>query len=351
MTIWIMEGFSSQRGIIRGIQEWLKNIAALIPTNNEIKVLASHRQLRPEITMNATYSLQEPEQGDDEMKLRFMENTIKNYHVNLVHTGRSGHWFEQHRALIESFGVELITGACSTESFGLADDKYAFTQRLVQNAIPHTEALKASSVDELEHAIIQMRQAYEQICVKPNKGVYGFGFWKLDDNAKTNSVLLHPEARKINTSLYLDILKSSGGLSEPMLVMPYLPGPECSIDMVVEKGQVVAAIGRRKQDSYQFMFTRGQEIDLAKRCAAMLGSDGLVNVQTREDAEGQPRILETNLRPSGGVSYAISAGANLPAIMIARRLGLPPPEFQLNANRIRIVDEALSIPDTLPEIL
>ena len=48
-------------------------------------------------------------------------------------------------------------------------------------------------------------------------------------------------------------------------------------------------------------------------------------MQTRDDAEGNPHLLEINLRYSGGIGYTREAGVNLPGIFAARRLGMPAP--------------------------
>ena len=44
-------------------------------------------------------------------------------------------------------------------------------------------------------------------------------------------------------------------------------------------------------------------------------ADGLVNVQTRNDVNGNPVLLETNMRPSG-VGYTLHSGVNLPGYLL-----------------------------------
>ena len=69
----------------------------------------------------------------------------------------------------------------------------------------------------------------------------------------------------------------------------------------------------------------GAAVELAIKAARHFKCDGIVNVQTRDDAAGQPHLLEINLRYSGGIGYTREAGVNLPGIFAARRLGLPVP--------------------------
>ncbi|MFT2603461.1 ATP-grasp domain-containing protein, partial [Escherichia coli] len=80
----------------------------------------------------------------------------------------------------------------------------------------------------------------------------------------------------------------------PQVLMPYLPGPEYSVDMVVSQGTVLAAIGRRKEGVLQYLENEGEAIELAINCARLMNADGMVNVQTRHNAEGKPLLLEIN---------------------------------------------------------
>ncbi|PKD78415.1 ATP-grasp domain-containing protein, partial [Escherichia coli] len=104
--------------------------------------------------------------------------------------------------------------------------------------------------------------------------------------------------------------------------MPYLPGPEFSVDILADKGEILAAVGRRKEGAIQYLVNEGSAWELACDCARVMKADGLVNVQTRNDVNGNPVLLETNMRPSGGVGYTLHSGVNLPGLFAAFKLGL-----------------------------
>ncbi len=53
-----------------------------------------------------------------------------------------------------------------------------------------------------------------------------------------------------------------------------------------------------------------------------MNADGMVNVQTRHNAEGKPLLLEINMRPSGGIGYTRYSGVNLPGLYAFHTLGL-----------------------------
>ncbi|MNY66496.1 carbamoyl phosphate synthase-like protein [compost metagenome] len=62
-------------------------------------------------------------------------------------------------------------------------------------------------------------------------------------------------------------------------------------------------------------------MDVARAVIAELKLDGLINVQTKADAAGNPVLLEVNTRPSGGVGYSAAAGVNLPLACARMLLG------------------------------
>lgn len=340
--IWLMEGLSSQRGILHALRSAIATEKWRNHQGMPLQLMASHRDFRPEITGMADVALREP--ADKTHKLGVILDNAARYNVSLIHAARADAWFEQHRPQIEAAGVVLITGALNRDSFLLAEDKYRFTLQLAQNGIAHTPACLVDTLPALEAALRSIKSDFPELCVKPNQGIYGCGYWRLDDNAPADLVLRKPETRRINTQNYLNLVAKSGGLSQPMLVMPYLPGPECSIDMVTEQGRTLAVLGRRKNGALQQFFTQGEEIELARQVAKLLRADGLINVQTRADNQGKARVLECNLRPSGGVPYGLQSGINLAAIMMASRLELPLAEQKLTQHNVRILDHAVHIP-------
>jgi predicted ATP-grasp superfamily ATP-dependent carboligase len=97
---------------------------------------------------------------------------------------------------------------------------------------------------------------------------------------------------------------------------------------------MVAAVVRDKQaDKTQQLSSTHPVLDLARQVLALFGCDGLVNLQTKGDAQGVQHVLEINARPSGGVSYTEHLGINLAALTLGRRLGwtLPPSQVLAHA--------------------
>lgn len=312
-NIWFMGGLSSQRDIISGV----KHAGKL--NSDIIQVFASHHQHRYEILEKADVALIEP--SDIEAKMAFISNIVKTYGIAAIHTGRSCLWFEQHREAIEALGVKLTTGARSPATFALADNKVEYASYMAQKGLPVVPSMQVSTPAELRALLATPPFDSEQLCIKPVTGIYGMGFWKLDSSISTMACFDNTDNRRVHPDLYLAALEHAEEM-KPMVLMPYLPGPECSVDMLLEKGKVIAAVARRKEGSVQHLHQSGPAFELAQSSAELMQADGLVNVQTRCNHHGEPVLLEINLRPSGGIGYTRHSGVNLPGLFALRQLGL-----------------------------
>lgn len=311
--IWLMESFSSQKDLIQGI----KNFA--YSHEKSVTIYASHRNERHEILSVADYSLIEP--NDAEKRVQFILDTVDKYNINVIHAGRNTLWFEQHRAVIEASGVKLITGATGADWLTLAEDKVSFAQFMQQQGLPVVPSWRVNTLDELRAYIASPPFTDSPLCVKPVTGIYGMGFWRFDDTASPMEVFNHPEKRLVHPQHYLAAAAGEETF-KPLVLMPYLPGPEYSVDILADKGEVLAAVGRRKADGVQYLVNKGEAFDLACACARAMNADGLVNVQTRNDHRGNAVLLETNMRPSGGIGYTRHSGVNLPGLFAYYQLGI-----------------------------
>lgn len=308
-----MEGLSSQRDIIQGINSFAK-------TNNFcITLFASHRNERNEILSVADYSLIEPPTTQN--RLQFIKDTVQHHGIHHIHTGRSSRWFEEHRAAIESTGATLTTGATSVDWLSLADEKANFAEFMMQNGLPVVPSWRVNTLAELQAYLSAPPFTDSAVCVKPITGIYGMGFWRFDNNASPMAVFNHPDHRIVTPQQYVAAASACESF-EPLVLMPYLPGPEFSVDILADKGEILAAVGRRKEGAIQYLVNEGCAFELACSCARLMKADGLVNVQTRNDIHGKPMLLETNMRPSGGVGYTLHSGVNLPGLFAAFKLGL-----------------------------
>lgn len=329
--IWFLEGQSSQRDVILGAREALPS---------SVKIFASHRQDRPEITGTADVSLLEPK--DPQLRTDWILQTAAENAIKVVLAGRAGSALEVERPRFERAGIELVTGGVSLETFELVDDKSRFTAEAERAGLACVPAITVSNARELVEAYEVLR-AQGDVCVKPTVGIYGQGFWRFSESVDPFRCFANPDSRDVNFETYLAAYRAEP-VRPAMLVMPYMPGAECSIDMVCEAGHAVAYVGRRKQGLHQTFERDSAAVELALRAAAHFKCDGLVNVQTKDDADGVAHLLEINPRYSGGIGYTRHTGVNLPGIFATRRLGLPEPVAIWQSNvRVKAITVAVPV--------
>ena len=97
---------------------------------------------------------------------------------------------------------------------------------------------------------------------------------------------------------------------------------------------------------------------MVREAVARLKADGLVNVQTRNDVNGNPVLLETNMRPSGGVGYTLHSGVNLPGLFAAFKLGLMSEDMVRQSAKntfspvaVRSITDVIAYPESLSNLL
>jgi len=135
----------------------------------------------------------------------------------------------------------------------------------------------------------------------------------------------------------------SGAGTWPRQAVAYLPGEEYSVDVLCERGDVLAGVVRLRFASRGGLATDAQTVDApdvmaaAEQVVRATGLSYVNNVQFRRDAEGLPRLLEVNPRIPGTIGLTVQAGLNLPlaacCLALGERLELPEPELGLRASR------------------
>ncbi len=312
--ILFLQGQASQREIIQGARQ------ALPPS---IKVYASHPHDRPEITGQADVAWREPKSAQE--RVEWALTMAVEHGIKVVHAGRKADLYEARRGEFDAQGIDLVTGARSLESFRI-EDKSLFVKECENAGLRCVPAITAKDSGELRAAYASMSNE-GPVCVKPVVGIYGQGFWRLEDDLNPFAAMANPDERRVNADTFISLYGAGENLS-PLLVMPYFSGDECSVDIVCEAGKPVAWVGRRKRGLYQTFERESDAVDLALAAIEAFKCDGIVNVQTMDDPDGSPHLLEINLRYSGGLSYTGLSGINLPGIFAARRLQVAEPVGQ-----------------------
>lgn len=261
--------------------------------------------------------------------------------------GRMKEGIADQREAFESQGTRLII-AGDGATLRLLEDKGRFLEQVPAGVRVH-RFYRVRTWAEFDAACTALEREGLPVCFKPASGIFGLGFYVLDERQTPLKRLLRSEAHRISKGELRAVLEPAETFPE-LLVMEYLDGAEFSVDVLAEGGEVKAMVCRRKpmngrirmsgtsrtevvaEGASQLMAREPEVEAMVRVLVAHFQLGGLVNVQFRCRAERpeQPCLLEINGRMSGGLPYVALSGLNLPLLAVKAALrgaGEPWPEI------------------------
>ncbi|WP_326595219.1 ATP-grasp domain-containing protein [Streptomyces sp. NBC_01803] len=214
--------------------------------------------------------------------------------------------------------------------------------------VPVPDWRVVSDADGLRAAVEDLTRAGETVCIKPAGEYSAFGFRILDDSPLSIRDLLAPARPLVSVDAVAAALKRAADEHESVpqfIVMPYLEGPEVSVDCLsTPGGTLLAGIPRAKQGRYRLLLDNPAYTAIAERLVGHFRLAYLSNVQLRH-RNGQPVLLEANPRPSAGIFQTAFTGVNLPWAAVRLLLtGDPGPLTPLRlGGRVAVTETATEV--------
>lgn len=198
--------------------------------------------------------------------------------------------------------------------------------------IPVPPWREATDADEFYAAVEELSRGGETLCIKPSGEYSAFGFRILDDRPLSMACLRaapRPVASVEAVAGAMRRAANEGEFVPPLLVMPFLDGPEISIDCLsAPGGELLVGIPRAKHGRFRTLLDDPTVVGIARRLVRHFELAYLTNVQLRYRA-GEPVLLEVNPRPSAGLFHTAFADMNLPwaaiRLLLERDSGLRNP--------------------------
>lgn len=250
------------------------------------------------------------EVDDHASYLQWVQEIIARYDIDIFIPTRR-------RALLaEAFLPCRVQWPASIETLAILDDKFAFAEALIGEEY-HLPTHLVQSSSDLEELLSDWSNDEQGAgpCIKPRQGVNGLGFWNLAD-VSPMAHLKDSERRQIRPDQYIAAIRDQElrGPINDMVVMPYLPGPEISFDILASKGQMLKYAARTKLGTGRQHIVSNHPLGtVVEKIVDRFALHGVVNVQFRRAADGSWKLLEINARPAGGVVYADQVGCSLVA--------------------------------------
>lgn len=307
-TIWLNHWFSTAYDIVRLIKA--DNPAFRIISTNEndlspIKAICDEWYKEPVI------------KGKDyaEFCLQF----CLDHEVTVFMPRRHLTTISEYRNIFDEAGVRVMVDEYDTVRI-LNDKVKAYEEFSNRGLGIVPEYRLVTNVGEFEKAYQELTEKFGSVCFKFVKDEGGKSYRRIDNRAKGYETLFKKKTTRITFDEARACLSERSEFS-PMMVMPYLPGDEISIDCLAMPERLIA-IPRVKTES------RVEQIrydsDLIETCKAVVKSFKLenpCNIQFKI-RDGIPYLLEVNTRMSGGIHMTCAgSGVNIPSLAVNKLLG------------------------------
>ncbi len=212
-------------------------------------------------------------------------------------------------------------------NFNLLNDKGALMESFREIGLPSVEVVSVTSLAEFEAALSSLGFPEVELVVKPLSSSGMRGVRKITNKLDSKEAFLGEKPHSWSMS-ERDLITIFGQGDWPtLLVMPYLDGPEYSVDVFRRSGKLLVL--PRKRKLIRAGISMSTELDLNEEIVRVVTKfmthqdiEGLLGFQFILH-EGTPYVLESNPRVQGTMVSSLLSGVNLLWLEAKNHLGLP----------------------------
>lgn len=161
---------------------------------------------------------------------------------------------------------------------------------------------------------------YKQVCFKFIKDEGGKSYRLIDNNRKGYAALF----KKQNTRMTLDdVVEALTEREEfsPIIVMPFLPGDEVSVDCLKTDSGIVMLPRVKDSTRVEKIKYDSKILEMCEDFYEKIGLEYPCNIQFKY-LDDIPYFLEINTRMSGGIQMScLASGVNIPNLAVNKMLG------------------------------
>ena len=199
------------------------------------------------------------------------------------------------------------------------DEAYELFKKEEIGIVP--EYRMVTAVEQFCRGYSELKDQYKQVCFKFIKDEGGKSF-RLIDNSRTGyAALFKKQTTRMTYDAAVAALSEKEAFS-PIMLMPYLPNEEISVDCLKTKSGIIMmprVKGATRVEKIRY------DADILATCQRFFERIPLempCNIQFKY-LEGIPYMLEVNTRMSGGVQMAcLGSGVNIPNIAVNKLIGI-----------------------------
>lgn len=334
VRIWFNHWFSAVYQIIRMMREGCQE---------EIEVIGSNRRESTVYKCQCDEWYVEPDRIDDAAYVEYCLEFCREHRIDVFAPRRGLTEIAAQADRFAEAGVKLLVGM-QGEMVRRLDDKIAAYEMLaeaVPECIPPYRV--ARSLEEFNAACQELTADGARVCYKLSVDEGARSFRVVDDRVLQPRAMWEKPGFKLTLQQAQTVL-AQYDFSIPVMLMPYLDGPEISVDCMQCTDRKLIIPRYKVAGRYSEIRFDEDVLALSARLMDAVGANLPVNIQFRMH-EGKMYLLEINPRMSGGVQLSCEAtGINLPAIALNQVLGHDTPWQQPEgANRVAHVEKPVRL--------
>lgn len=255
--------------------------------------------------------------------------------------------FSSAKQLFSQNGIKVIVS--DEQSLQISNDKGKLYQHLSDQKIAVPKFQIVTDVPSLKNAAKTFGYPDVPVVIKPTVSNGSRGVRILQENIDELSLLFNYKPNHIYNNLSAISKILEGKSFPPLLVSEYLPGPEITVDTIVQDGipKLILPRTREKMNngiSVQGSFVNNEQvISYCDQIIRSLHLSGPIGLQVKENTDGEYRLLEINPRIQGTSVAALGLGINLPALAIEQEFGsinIDPSSIAWGTSFVRYYQEA-----------
>ena len=309
IRVWFNHWFSTSYRLIELMKE---------DADEQIYVIGSNRQKDSVIQKVCDEWYEEPD-IDSEEYIRFCLDFCARHSVDAFVPRRMMVEISRNIERFEQIGVKVMVDDYAT--IQLLNDKaaaYRFFRDCGGLHIP--DFYIVNSLGQFETAYRKLREEHEQVCVKFVRDEGGMSFRRIAENVDRFRQLKMYQGSGISYEMLSEALGSTDQFDD-LMVMPYLPGNEISVDCL-QTGRGLIAIPRNKGAARHERVEYDPKIlQMTDRILERIQLRYPCNIQFKMQ-EDIPYLLEINTRMSGGLQMScLAAQVNIPNIALNKLFG------------------------------
>lgn len=179
-----------------------------------------------------------------------------------------------------------------------------------------------TTAKDFRNAYASLRQKYERICFKYDMDEGAASFRCIEEN-KAHGI--NAVFRKRNTAEEIAEAIEEEGTVRPLIVMPFLPDDEVSVDCLATSSGPVMIPRYKNYTRIEHIHFDDSILDTCRRFLEITRLECPCNIQFRY-LNGIPYFLEVNTRMSGGIHMTcLASGISIPHIAVNKLFGIEIP--------------------------